>query len=331
MGQGAFITGCAGRAVTKAEKALFREADPWGFILFARNIETPAQTRRLVADLRESVGRDAPVLIDQEGGRVQRLKPPIWRAYPPALDQVRATAGSVRAMYLRQRLISAELHDIGIDVNCVPCLDLLTDETHPMLANRLLGAETDEIVPLAQAIIDGGRDGGVRSVIKHLPGYGRASLDSHKALPRVDTPLAELTETDFEPFRPFADEAMGMTAHILFTDVDPDRPVTQSPDGIRLIREQIGFDGLLMTDDISMEALSGSITERSRASLAAGCDLVLHCNGAFDEIQIVAETCGAMTEASQARADRAVTATLTPIEDDIPALLAEYEALLKGA
>ncbi len=330
MGQSAFISGCAGPELGAAEADLFRAADPWGFILFARNIETPDQVRRLVRDLREAVGRQAQVLIDQEGGRVQRLTPPIWRQYPPALDQVRATGGSVRAMYLRQRLISEELRDLGIDVNCVPCLDLLMEEAHPVMANRLLGRDASEIVPLAQAIIDGGRDGGVQSVIKHLPGYGRATVDSHKDLPRVNTALSVLQETDFPPFQAFAGEAMGMTAHILFTDVDAERPVTQSKAGIGLIRKEIGFDGLLMTDDISMEALSGDVAERARLSLEAGCDLVLHCNGAFEEIETVAATCGPMREEAQKRADAALAARSAPVEDDIPALLAEYEMLLKG-
>ncbi|MFQ6552416.1 glycoside hydrolase family 3 N-terminal domain-containing protein [Aestuariibius insulae] len=330
MGQSAFITGCAGPGLGPDEASLFREADPWGFILFARNIETPDQVRRLVGDLRDAVGRKAPVLIDQEGGRVQRLGPPVWRQYLPALDQVQQTGGSIRAMYLRQRLISQELFDLGIDVNCVPCLDLLMEDAHPVMANRLLGRDESEIIPLARAIIDGGRDGGVRSVIKHLPGYGRATVDSHKDLPRVDTPLSLLKETDFQPFLPFADEAMGMTAHILFTDVDAERPVTQSQAGIRLIREEIGFGGLLMTDDISMEALSGDVAERARRSLEAGCDMALHCNGAFGEIEMVAATCGPMGAEAQQRADAALAEPLVPVEDDIPALLAEYEMLLKG-
>lgn len=275
MSPRAVIFGCAGTALGARERDFFREADPWGFILFARNVESPAQLRQLTDALRDAVGRAAPVLIDQEGGRVQRLRAPHWREFLPALDQMGRARDPLRAQWLRYRLIAAELRAVGIDVNCAPLADLVEAGTHPVLLNRLYGSDVDVVTGAARACAEGLLAGGVLPVVKHLPGYGRAVVDSHLDLPRNDRPMAELRARDFAPFRRLNDIAMGMTAHIVFEAIDPERPATTSPAVMKVIREEIGFAGLIMTDDLNMQALSGSLAERARAALAAGCDVIL--------------------------------------------------------
>ena len=274
------------------------------------------------------MGREAPILIDQEGGRVQRMRAPHWRDYLPALDQCRIAADPVRAMWLRNRLIADELTNVGIDVNCAPLADLVEDNTHPVLLNRLYGAGVEEVAELARAGAEGLLAGGVLPVLKHLPGYGRAAVDSHLDLARVTAPLDELIAHDFAPFTALNDLRMGMTAHIVLDAVDPDRPATTSPEAMRVIREQIGFTGLLMTDDISMEALSGSLEERSEASWAAGCDLVLHCNGRMEEMEALAGIAPALEGPAATRAEAALAERRRPDPIDIPAALAEFEGLL---
>jgi beta-N-acetylhexosaminidase len=312
------------------EGAFFREADPWGFILFARNIETPAQAARLTADLRAAVGRDAPVFVDQEGGRVQRLRAPHWRDWAPPLDTVRAAGkGAARAMYLRFRLIAAELRDVGIDGNCAPTADLATATTHPFLQNRCYGNDVAAVVDVAREVARALLDGGVLPVVKHMPGHGRATLDTHLSLPRVDLPAAELAETDFAVFRALSDLPIGMTAHIVFSALD-DRPATQSPAVLRMIRDEIGFGGLLMTDDLSMEALSGTLAERAAAARAAGCDLALYCKGLRPEAEAVVVAAGRLDAAGQARADGALACRHAPAPVDIAALEAELSALSGG-
>ena len=328
MSASATILGPSGPRLDRDEAAFFADANPWGFILFARNVETPEQLRRLTSDLRAAVGRDAPILIDQEGGRVQRLRPPHWRSYLPALDQMRRARDPIRAHWLRNRLIAAELHDVGIDVNCAPLADLVEAQTHPVLRNRLSAGTVPEVVEAARVCIEAHLLGGVLPVLKHIPGYGRASVDSHKSLPRVDAPAEDLAARDFAPFVALRDVKMGMTAHIVFSDIDPDRPATTSPTMMRLIRDEIGFGGLLMTDDISMEALSGTLAERSSAAIAAGCDLVLHCNGERAEMAEVVAASGAMTPMGQARAASALAERRPPVPIDIDALAADLEALL---
>jgi len=322
------IFGPEGLQVTDWEKAFFREADPWGFILFARNIETPDQLRRLTSDLRQTVGRDAPILIDQEGGRVQRMRAPHWREYLPPLDQMARASDPLRAQWLRNRLIAAELQDVGIDVNCAPLADLVEDATHPVLRNRLYGADVDGVVAAARSCAGAHLAGGVLPVLKHIPGYGRASVDSHLALPRVTAPRAEVMARDFAPFSALKDIAMGMTAHIVFSDIDPEAPATTSPRMMRVIRDEIGFDGLIMTDDISMEALSGSVADRSRAALEAGCDIVLHCNGKPDDMVAVAGACHALAGRARTRADAALAQRQGPTPIDISGAVAELDALL---
>lgn len=324
------IFGCEGLSLKPEEYRFFASARPWGFILFARNIESPDQLSRLTAQLRDAVGWDCPILIDQEGGRVQRMRSPHWREYPPALDQMRAAgANAGRAMYLRNRLIAEELHSVGIDVNCAPVADVLQPETHPIMHNRCYGADVDTVTAMCREAARGFLDGGVLPVLKHIPGYGRAVVDGHKDLPTVDVPLAELEALDFAPFKALSDIRMGMTAHIVFPEVDS-RPATTSPKAMAMIRNDIGFEGLIMTDDISMEALSGTVAERSSAAIAAGCDLVLHCNGEMEDMVAVAEACGAMTQQAQSRAARALAQRAAPQEIDIPAALQEFEALLSG-
>jgi beta-N-acetylhexosaminidase len=324
----AVILGCEGTHLTKAEHAFFRAVDPFGFILFARNISDPQQLKSLTSSLRDAVGWQAPILIDQEGGRVQRMSPPHWRAYLPAYDQMLRARDPMRAQYLRNRLIAAELYDVGIDVNCAPLADLVEPQTHPVLKNRLYGSDIETVVEAANICAAALIDGGVLPVLKHIPGYGRAAVDSHLALPRVSVSPADLTERDFAPFRQLKHMAMGMTAHIVFDAIDETAPATTSAKMINMIRSEIGFDGLLMSDDLSMEALSGTPAERATATLAAGCDLVLHCNGKLNEMRVVAEACHPMTQHADDRANRALNLRKPPDDIDIAAYEAEFKALL---
>jgi beta-N-acetylhexosaminidase len=328
--QAAAILGVAGSVLTKRESDFLRDADPWGFILFARNVTTPDELRALCADLREAVGRDAPILIDQEGGRVQRMRAPHWREFLPALDQMARARDPMRAQWVRNRLIAHELREVGIDVNAAPLADLVEDQTHPILLNRLYGADVPTVVEAARACAAGLLDGGVLPVIKHIPGYGRASVDSHLDLPRVSVSRAELAARDFAPFHALRDMAMGMTAHIVLEAIDPDRPATVSPAVMQVIREEIGIDGLIMTDDISMKALSGTVAERTAGAIAAGCDLVLHCNGDLAQMEAVIDAAGQMTDAAERRAARALAERSPPGAVDIAALEAELEALLSA-
>lgn len=324
----AAIFGPEGPEVTDWEIGFFREMQPLGFIVFARNIENPDQLRRLTHDLRDTVGRDTPILIDQEGGRVQRMRAPHWREYLPALDQMDRASDPLRAHWIRNRLIAAELHDVGIDANCAPLADIAEDATHPFLQNRLYGRDVASVVAAARVCAEAHLAGGVLPVLKHIPGHGRAAIDSHLRLPQVDAPRAELDTQDFAPFKALNDIAMGMSAHIVFSDIDPSAPATTSPKMMEVIRKDIGFDGLLMTDDLSMEALSGTVAERSTAAIKAGCDLILHCNGEADEMQAVAKAAGQMTDQAMARANRALDQRKPPENIDIPALEAEFTALL---
>lgn len=325
--QGAYIFGCAGLVLSEAERTFFEQSDPWGFILFARNVLDPVQLRRLTDDLRGAVGREAPILIDQEGGRVQRMTPPHWRAFLPPLDQCETARDPERAMWLRGRLIAEDLAGVGIDVNCAPTLDVARDDTHPFLRNRCYGTDPESVARMGRAMVDGMAAGGVAAVMKHIPGHGRGTLDSHKSLPRVSAPRAQL-EADFAPFSALNDLSMGMSAHIVMEAIDPDRPATQSPACVDLIRTTIGFSGLLMTDDISMEALEGTPVERAAASLAAGCDLVLHCNGDMAQMQALA-TLGLMSAEAQTRADRAAQERPRATPIDISGLEAELRDLIK--
>ena len=323
MPQSAAILAPLGAELSAWEQDFFRDADPWGFILFARNVETPTQLSQLTKSLRETVGRDAVIMIDQEGGRVQRMRAPHWRDYLPPLDQADRAADPVRSFYLRGRLIAQELRDVGIDANCGPTCDIASATTHPFLMNRCLGRDPATVIAHAQATAAGYLAGGVLPIIKHIPGHGRTKVDSHLGLPTADVSLAEARDWDFAPFQALNDAPMGMTAHMVFPALGP-QPATQNPEMIALIRQEIGFDGLLMTDDLSMEALSGTIGTRAGASIAAGCDVALHCNGDAAEMVDVVQAAGPLTPAAIARADRAIAARKTPDDVDISALEAEF-------
>lgn len=311
MGQGAYIFGCEGLRLSDDEARFFAKADPWGFILFARNVDSPSQLRALTGALRDAVGRDAPIFIDQEGGRVARLHPPHWRDWPPPMDHVAGLSDEAAEtlLWLRYRIICAELRSVGIDGNCAPLADVATPRTHPFLMNRCYGSTAAQVSARSRAVAEAHRAGGVLPVLKHIPGHGRGTVDSHLGLPVVTADRAALGQ-DFAPFQALAALPLAMTAHVTYTALD-EVPATQSAVTVALIREHIGFDGLLMTDDISMEALGGGIDERVELSLKAGCDLVLHCNGKRPEMEAIAAF-GAMGPAAQRRADRALAARARP-------------------
>lgn len=311
----AMILGCAGTVLTATEAAFFASEKPWGFILFGRNVGTADALRRLVADLRAAVGRpDAPVFIDQEGGRVQRIRPPLAPAYPAAamLGALHAAdpGKGLRATRTMSRLIAFDLARYGIDADCMPVLDVPVAGANDVIGDRAYAREPAAVAALGRAAAEGLLAGGVLPVMKHVPGHGRALADSHKALPVVDAPIAELRARDFVPFRALADLPMAMTAHVVFTAIDPGRPATVSPVVVAdIIRGEIGFDGLLMSDDLSMKALSGDFSEKAGAVLAAGCDVVLHCNGLMAEMEAVAAAVPPLRGRAAERAARALART----------------------
>jgi beta-N-acetylhexosaminidase len=307
----AAILGCAGSTLGRDERDFFRAADPLGFILFARNCVEPEQVRDLVASLRAAVGRDdAPVLIDQEGGRVARLKPPYWRAAAPAAAfgalAKRDRARAARATFLNARLIASELSALGITIDCAPVLDLGLPETHGVIGDRAFASAPETVAFLGQAFCDGLMAGGVIPVIKHIPGHGRARADSHLELPTVETGRAELAATDFAPFRALHRVPWAMTAHVRYRALDPERAATVSAKILRdIVRGEIGFEGVLVSDDLGMKALAGDMGARAAAALAAGCDLVLHCSGERGDMEAVTRATPPMAPESAARIARA--------------------------
>ncbi|HUF55430.1 MAG TPA: glycoside hydrolase family 3 N-terminal domain-containing protein [Thermohalobaculum sp.] len=329
MSQLAAIFGFKGPRLEARERDFFRDARPWGFILFDRNVEDPDQLRRLTAELRDAAGRDAPILIDQEGGRVQRLRPPHWPQWQPVLRLFDADdqAGAEEALTLRTRIIAAHLHGVGIDVNTMPLLDVPAAGADEIIGDRALGWTPEEIGRRGRLVCETLKAGGVLPVVKHIPGHGRAPQDSHKVLPQVTTPLVALDRVDFAAFRAVADQEIGMTAHVLYAALDPDRAATESPVVIDLIRKLIGFDGLLMGDDISMEALTGSFEKRVRDGIHAGCDLVLHCNGDRSEMMAVADSCPRLSGKALERARRAEKARRAPDDFDMAEAVRRYEKL----
>ena len=335
MASRAFITGLSGLTLTADERAFLREAGPWGLILFKRNIHDKSQVTDLICEALDEIGRDALVLIDQEGGRVQRLEPPHWPVYPPGMAYGRIydrdrNAG-LAAARLGARLIAADLAELGINVDCLPLADVPVGGADPVIGDRAYGETPDKVAAIAGAIAEGLAAGGVLPVLKHLPGHGRATADSHHALPRVDTDRATLEVTDFAAFRPLAGLPIGMTAHVVFTAIDPVAPATTSVTMVReVIRGWIGFRGLLMSDDISMGALSGSLAERSRAALAAGCDVVLHCNGRIGEMQEVAAQAPLLAGEAARRADAALASRHAPEAFDAEVARATFLAMLAG-
>jgi beta-N-acetylhexosaminidase len=331
----AFITGVSGPELTASERDFLRAERPWGFILFKRNVDSPAQVTRLVAELRETVGEpDAPVLIDQEGGRVQRLGPPHWPAYPPGAVfgslYDRDPAVGLKAAWLSNRLIAADLVELGITVDCLPLADVPVAGADAVIGNRAYGTEPAKVAAIARAVTDGLEQGGVLPVLKHIPGHGRATADSHFRLPTVDAPRSELERTDFAAFIPLADLPMAMTAHVVFCTLDPAQPATTSATIIQqVIRGGIGFQGLLMSDDVSMNALAGSIAERTRAIVGAGCDVVLHCNGKLDEMREVASQTPELSGKALERAVKALASRKAPQPFDRRAARAELDALVQ--
>jgi beta-N-acetylhexosaminidase len=331
----AFIVGLSGTILTPQERAFLRDADPWGLIVFKRNIDTPAQVIGLTSAFREAVGRDAPVLVDQEGGRVQRLGPPHWPAYPPGAaygDLYRRDASSgLKAARLGGELIAADLAAVGIDVDCLPIADVPVAGADAVIGDRAYGTNPEQVAAIARAVADGLLAGGVLPVLKHIPGHGRATADSHVGLPVIETDSATLDATDFAAFRPLCDLPLGMTAHVVYTAFDPIAPATTSVTVVRgVIRQAIGFRGLLMSDDISMGALSGSIAERSRAAIAAGCDVILHCNGNLDEMREVADAVPALGGEAAARAEAALSRRTASRGHDLAALRAEFAKLVNA-
>lgn len=310
----ALILDCAGTELTTEERRFFADVNPYGFILFARNCESPAQVHSLVAAMKEAVGRaEVPILIDQEGGRVARLKPPHWRPSPAAGRLATLSGASAReAIYLNARLIAHELHGLGINVDCAPVADLPTPGAHDIIGDRAYGATPQQVIELAGDMARGLMDGGVIPVLKHIPGHGRAEADSHHKLPVVTASLEELARTDFVPFRALRALPMAMTAHVLYTALDAARMATLSPVVIGYIREVLEFEGLLMSDDLLMKAMQGSIAERTRASLEAGCDIALLCNATPEQQREAARVCPPMTREAEARSARAFACVAAP-------------------
>lgn len=332
----ALITGVAGPLLSNKERAFLRDAQPWGLILFQRNVAEPEPLKRLIGEARTALGREAPVLIDQEGGRVQRLRPPHWPAYPAGAiygaiyDRDRQQG--LAAARSGARLIAADLAALGIDVNCIPIADVPVAGADPVVGDRAYGNDPGKVAAIAAAIAQGLSDGGVLPVLKHLPGHGRATADSHARLPAVNTDRATLEATDFAAFRALAALPLGMTAHVVFTAIDPIAPATVSPTIVRdVIRDSIGFKGLLMSDDISMGALAGSIAERSRAAIAAGCDLVLHCNGDMAEMLAAAAEAPVLAGDAARRAAAALAAKRAPDPIDPIASRNNFLKLMAGA
>ena len=331
------IFGLSGLTLTDDERAFFRDSNPAGYILFGRNIENREQLRRLTDELRSLAGRaNLPILIDQEGGRVQRLGPPHWPVYPPG-----AVFGSLydsdrelglRAARLSNRLIAADLAELGITVDCLPLADVPVPGADNVIGNRAYGTEPGKVADIARAVTEGLEQGGILPVLKHIPGHGRATADSHFRLPTVDTPRSELERTDFAAFAPLADLPMAMTAHVVFSALDPAQPATTSATIIeQVIRGCIGFQGLLMSDDVSMNALAGSVAERTRAIVAAGCDMVLHCNGKLEEMREVASQTPELAGTALERAVKALASRKPPVLFDRSAARAELDALVEQA
>lgn len=333
MRQLAVIFGLSGPRLTAAEKAFFRDANPWGFILFARNVETPDQVRALTDSLRDTVGRDVMIFIDQEGGRVQRLRAPHWFDYP-SLGSIAESykvnkSRTRRAVFLHHRLIAADLRDIGINANCAPVLDIPVKGADPIISDRALGKNAAQVIDLGQAALAGLMTGGVAPVVKHIPGHGRATVDSHLALPKIHNWLPGLVGSDFLPFKTLNDAPMAMTAHIVVESLDRTTPVTISPAAIKFIRTRMGYDGLLMTDDLDMKALSGSLSGLTRAALTAGCDIALQCSGKLPAMVEVAKGSRYLDGEPRRRADIAQLCAEEPRDFDYESAQFEYTSLIK--
>jgi beta-N-acetylhexosaminidase len=328
--------GLGGETLSPDEKAFFRDADPWGFTLFARNVDRPKQVRALTDSLRDLLGRNVPVFIDQEGGRVQRCKPPTWRAAPAAARfgelWDREPELALEAVKLNHRLLGAELIALGVDVDYAPCADLSVPGAHDVIGDRAFHADPAAIASMASAALEGLNDQGVLGVIKHLPGHGRAAADSHLELPVVETERGALEETDFAAFAGIQGALMAMTAHVVYADIDAEDPATHSSEVIStVIRGRIGFDGLLMTDDLSMKALRGDLQSRGELALEAGCDLLMHCNGELAEMVQVAHAAPVLDGRAAERAEAALAARRPASELDFNDGVKQLDALFKEA
>lgn len=330
--QRAVIFGCAGTQLTNEERRFFADVQPFGFILFARNVETPEQVKTLTASLRETVGWNAPILIDQEGGRVRRLRPPTWRD-APAMQPfgewfLRDPQTAKDALRLNIHLLADELRELGITVDCAPVLDVPVPGAHDIIGDRAFSTDPEVVSALGQVVCEAFLERGVYPVIKHIPGHGRSMADSHHHLPVVTETLDELEKTDFVPFRRLAHAPFAMTAHIVYQAVDHQQPATLSPTVVQeVIRQRLGFDGLLMTDDLSMKALTGTFEERAAASIKAGCDLVLHCNGQMGEMQAVVAGTPLLDEQALCRWEKAqqqLTAAPLPLPETAESDFARY-------
>lgn len=328
----AFICGLKGLTLDPEERAFLRDAAPWGVILFRRNVESREQLVRLTDEARAALGRHAPVLVDQEGGRVQRLNTPNWPAYPSAARFERAGASAAEAerlAWLGARLMAHDLREVGIDVDCLPVLDVPAEGAHAIISDRAYSRSPSRAAKLGRAAAEGLMAGGVAPVMKHIPGHGRAKADSHLELPVVEASRAELEAVDFPPFKANADLPMAMSAHVVYAAIDPEAPGTQSKTVVReIIRGVIGFDGLLMTDDLSMKALTGGFRDRAERAIAAGCDMVLHCNGDLAEARPVAEGASVLSGKALARAERALACVRAIEPFDAAAGRAEFDAAM---
>jgi beta-N-acetylhexosaminidase len=331
----AFICGCLGPALSAAEHSFIRSADPWGLILFRRNIESKEQVRRLVGTFRELVGRaDAPVLVDQEGGRVQRMGPPHWPPYPAAaiLGRLGGSLDRRAIIALAARLIANDLSEVGINVDCLPVLDVAAAEGHNVIGDRAYSADPAVVAVCGRAAADGLMAGGVLPVMKHIPGHGRANVDSHRELPVIGTARPLLEQVDLHPFRALRDLPIAMTAHVVYEAIDPTAPATTSPVVIEeVVRRQIGFDGLLLSDDLSMQALNGSLRERAEAALRAGTDIVLHCNGDLAEAEQVASAAAPLAGKASERAQAALQRAAARVPFDPVEGRARLEAALAAS
>ena len=336
MGITSAIFGCSGLSLTQAEREFYNDVQPWGFILFGRNVDTPQQVASLVAELKACVShKDVPILIDQEGGRVRRLRPPHWEAYPAGevfgkhyhQDKERG----LRFAWLQSRLMACDLVKLGINVDCLPVLDVPVEGSHDVIGDRAYGKEPTIVSDIGLAASEGLMSGGVLPVIKHIPGHGRAGVDSHKDLPVVTASVAELEKSDFEPFKRLNHMPLAMTAHVVYSAIDTENPATTSPKVIKqIIRDYIGFDGLLMCDDLSMHALKGTLEERTTASFTAGCDVVLHCNGILEEMKPIAAASPNLSGDALRRAVQAAKLFANIDACDEAALREEFRALCDG-
>lgn len=330
-GKSATIFGLASSRLSREEQAFFRDADPWGFVFYRRNVEDPEQLCWLTAELRETVGWDVPIFLNQGSGQGGRLGQPHWRDWLPPLEQVKQNPRqAVRSMYLRYRLIAEELHAAGIDGNCAPVLDLAHADTYPSVKDCSYGDDVVRVVDIAGAVAEALVDGGVMPVAKHIPGLGRAESDPKEVLPRTCKKEKALRVSDFLAFQAVSGLPMALTAHVVFEDIDPENPATFSPDVIDRIRGLIGFKGLLVADDISMPALPGGMAERVEMAMDAGCDVILHGSGDLNEMRAIAEAAGGLAQQAKFRAEDALNWRRDPQPVDIAALEDEFQSLMTG-